>query len=340
MIIDLRSDTSTKPTAPMLEAMMNAEVGDDVFGEDPTVKILEQKAADYLGFEAGIFCPSGVMANQIGIYLNTNPAEQVICDSTAHIYQYEGSGMAFHSNVSARCINGENGKMTPAQIKANINPKDPHYPITSLIALENTCNKAGGTYYTMDEIKSIAEVAKDNDLKMHLDGARIWNAIVAGNNNPSDYGKYFDSASVCLSKALGCPIGSILLGSKELIGKALRARKLFGGGMRQVGYIAAAGIYALDHHIQRLKEDHQLAAEIGAMLSDIDYVEKVNTVHTNIIMFKLKSTVDPETFIEYLANNNVNAVYFGENKVRFVTHLNVDVKIMEPLRVILNNFKV
>ena len=339
MKIDLRSDTSTKPTPAMLEAMLAAEVGDDVFGEDPTVKILEQKAANYLGFEAGIFCPSGVMANQIGIYLSTNPAEQVICDKTAHIYNYEGSGMAFHSNVSARCIDGPGGKMLPEQIEANINPDDAHYPVTSLVAIENTCNKPGGSYYTMEEIKAIHEVASRNQLPMHLDGARIWNAIVAEKNNPKEYGQYFNSASVCLSKGLGCPVGSVLLGSNAFIKKAHRARKLFGGGMRQVGYLAAAGIYALDNHIERLQQDHDNAQAIAKMLEEMDYIESINPVYTNIIMFKLADAIDPVTFMEYLANNKIEAVYFGQNKVRFVTHYDLDVNVLPLLKETLSKYR-
>lgn len=338
MIIDLRSDTITKPCSSMLQYMMDAQVGDDVFEEDPTISELENKAAKMLGFEAGLFCPSGTMANQIGINVHTKPGDQVICDASSHIYNYEVGGLAFHSSISSKCIEGKNGKISPEQIDANVNPEDIHYPISSLVSLENTCNKAGGSYYTISEIKQIYEVCQKHNLALHLDGARLFNALVASNDIFSDYGKYFDSISICLSKGLGCPVGSILLGSNDFIKKARRVRKLFGGGMRQAGYLAAAGIYALDNNIQRLQEDHNLAKNIGNILEKQSYIEEITPIETNIIMFKLKNTADPDRFMNYLENNQIKAVYFGHHKVRFVTHLELNVNIVTKLEEVLTNY--
>lgn len=323
-IIDLRSDTVTKPTPAMLQAMFEAPVGDDVYGEDPTVNALEAKTAAIFGMEAGLFCPSGTMTNQIAIKLHTQPLTEVICDVSAHIYQYEGGGIPFNSGASMALVHGERGKMTPAQVEAHIRPLDNvHFPETTLVALENTCNRGGGNYYTLPEIAAITDICKKNQLMLHLDGARVFNALVATGEQASDYGKYFDSISVCLSKGLGAPVGSVLLGSKQFIKRAKRVRKALGGGMRQAGYLAAAGIYALDNNINRLQDDHLKAKQLEEALLQAPYVESVLPVETNIVIFKLKEGYTEDSFVEALDKQGVKAVGFGPQMVRFVTHLDI-----------------
>src|SRR6202012_741044 len=270
--VDLRSDTVTKPTPGMLEAMWNAKVGDDVFGEDESVSALEEKAAAMLGMEAGIFCPSGTMTNQIAIKCFTQPLDELIADQTAHVYRYEGGGIAFNSAVSTRLLNGDRGRITLEMIAPEINAENVHYPRTSLVVLENTVNKGGGSCYTLDDIKPIAEFCQTKKLKLHLDGARIFNALAHTGDKAIDYGKYFNGISVCLSKGLGAPVGSVLLADKETIKYARRLRKVFGGGMRQAGFLAAAGTYALDHHVERLKIDHSHAQILADELSKYDWV--------------------------------------------------------------------
>src|ERR1700753_3356117 len=269
--VDLRSDTVTKPTPGMLEAMWSAKVGDDVFGEDETVNALEEKAAAMFGIEAGIFCPSGTMTNQIAIKCFTQPLDELIADQTAHIYRYEGGGIAFNSAVSTRLLNGYRGIITAEMIEPEINAENIHYPHTSLVALENTVNKGGGSCYTLEQIKPIAELCRNKGLKLHLDGARIFNALAHTGDKAIEYGKYFDGISVCLSKGLGAPVGSVLLAGKQTINYARRVRKAFGGGMRQAGFLAAAGIYALDHHIERLKIDHAHTALLAAELAKLPW---------------------------------------------------------------------
>ena len=323
-IVDLRSDTVTKPTPAMLQAMFSAQIGDDVYGEDPTVNALEEKTAAMFGMEAGLFCPSGTMTNQIAIKVHTQPLTEVICDISAHIHQYEGGGIAFNSGASTALVHGNRGKMTPAQIEAHIRPLDNvHFPETKLVALENTCNKGGGTFYTLDEIAAISEVCKRHNLALHLDGARVFNALVASGDAAKDYGLYFDSISVCLSKGLGAPVGSVLLGSKDFIKRARRVRKVLGGGMRQAGYLAAACIYALDNHIERIQEDHRKAKAMEETLLQTDYVEYVLPVETNIVIFKLNDKYNDAAFVEALANNGIRAAAFGPQMIRFVTHLDI-----------------
>src|SRR3954466_13437372 len=285
MIVDLRSDTVTKPTPGMLEAMWSAKVGDDVFGEDETVNALEQKAADMFGMEAAIFCPSGTMTNQIAIKCFTQPLDELIADQTAHVYRYEGGGIAFNSGVSTRLLNGYRGILTAEMIEPEINADNIHYPHTSLVVLENTVNKGGGSCYTLDQIKPIAELCKAKGLKLHLDGARIFNALAHTGDNAVDYGKYFNGISVCLSKGLGAPVGSVLLADKETIKYARRIRKVLGGGMRQAGFLAAAATYALDHHVERLKIDHAHAQILAEALSKSSAVTNVLPAETNIVLF-------------------------------------------------------
>lgn len=320
MTIELRSDTFTIPTPGMLAAMMAAQVGDDVFGEDTTVTALEEKVARIFGMEAGLFCPSGTMTNQIAIKCFTNPMEEVICDTTAHVYNYEGGGIAFNSAASVRLLQGERGIFTAAQVAENINADNVHYPKTSLVVIENTSNKGGGSFYRVEDIQPIADLCKKQGLYLHLDGARIFNALTASGDDPKAYGKLFDGISVCLSKGLGAPVGSVLLGSKETIYKARRIRKVMGGGMRQAGFLAAAAIYALDNHVAGLKDDHRRAKALGATLASLAYVEKVLPVATNIVIFQLKGTHPADAFIQQLAQKQINATVFGKQMIRFVTH--------------------
>lgn len=323
MEINLISDTVTKPTPGMLEAMMQAKVGDDVFKNDPTVNALEAKVADYFGMEAALFFPSGTMTNQTAIKIHTQPGDQLICDKYAHIYNYEGGGVSFNSGVSCKLVDGNRGMMTSEQVEASINPPDfYHSPLTTLVCIENTTNKGGGACWDFTELQKIGKVCEDHNLKYHLDGARLWNALVKKGEDPKDYGTLFDTISVCLSKGMGCPVGSVLVGSKEHIDKALRIRKVFGGGMRQSGFLAAAGIYAMDHHIERLAEDHQKAEEIGEVLITLDFIKKVEPIETNIIIFEIDETkMSSAAFLEQLSQNQVSIIGMGQGKLRIVTHL-------------------
>lgn len=323
MIIDYRSDTLTKPTREMLEAMMNAPVGDDVFGEDPSVNELESLSARLFGMEAGLFCPSGTMTNQIAIKCHTQPGDEVICDSTAHIYQYEGGGIAFNSGASVKLINGQNGIMTAEQVALGINLDDVHKAHTSLVCLENTSNRGGGSCYELSEIQKIRQVCDENGLILHLDGARLFNALVAKKQKAEDYGKLFHSISICLSKSLGCPVGSVLLGTKEMIKKARRIRKVFGGGMRQAGYLAAAGIYALNNHIDRLEQDHLHAQQLSEALSKKSFIGNIFPVETNIVIFEVKQPFTPQSLLAKMKERGVLWYAISPTQVRIVTHLDV-----------------
>ena len=322
-MIDIRSDTVTQPTREMLAAMLQAQVGDDVFGEDPTVNALQEKAAELFGKEAALFCPSGTMSNQIGIKIHTQPGDEVICDELAHIYLYEGGGIAANSGASVRLLRGQRGRFTAEQVQENINRRDDsHLPWTRLVAIENTVNKGGGCCWDLREIERIRSVCSQNDVAMHLDGARLFNALVARNESPRDYGRLFDTLSVCLSKGLGAPAGSLLLGSRQLLAKAHRQRKLLGGGMRQAGYLAAAGLFALEHHVERLLEDHRKAKVLETELLALPYVAEVLPVETNIIIFTLKG-IGTDGFLQQLQHQRVRASGVGSRSVRFVFHLDV-----------------
>ena len=288
MHVDLRSDTITIPSKEMLSAILSAKVGDDVYGEDPTVRELEKKLAVMFGMDMAMFFPSGTMANQTAIKLHTNPGDQVICDKYSHVFNYEGGGGAFNSGVSFKLINGNRGMFNSNQLLESINPKEfYHSPLSSLVTIENTTNKGGGACWDMNEIKNIKKICKENNLGLHLDGARIWNALVKKEENPLEYGDIFDTISVCFSKGLGCPIGSALIGRNQIMKKAIRIRKILGGAMRQSGYLAAAAIFALDNNIKRLKEDHIKAKEIGKELVNLSFVNKVEEIETNIIVFEI-----------------------------------------------------
>jgi len=323
MIIDLRSDTVTKPTKPMLEAMMAAEVGDDVFGEDPTIIKLEKKASSLFGKEAALFCPSGTMTNQIAIKVHTQPGDEIICDNTAHVYNFEGGGIAFNSGCSVRLLNGDRGRFTAEDVLENINSDNIHNPHTQLVVVENTSNKGGGSIWDLGEIEKMSSICRNNGLKFHLDGARLFNALVEKGDNPEQFGRLFNSVSICLSKGLGAPVGSLLLGDIGFIKQARRVRKVFGGAMRQAGYLAAAGIYALDHHVERLKDDHTRARQIGKLLSQCSFIEDISPIETNIIIFRLDKKMPVEKFLKSLAGENILAVQFGKQAVRMVTHLEI-----------------
>jgi threonine aldolase len=322
MIIDLRSDTVTKPTPAMMQAILNAKVGDDVYKEDPTVNELEDHLKNMFGMDEALFFPTGSMANQAAIKLHTQPAEQLICDKWAHVYNYEGGGVSFNSGVSCRLIDGDRGMINALQVEEAINPPDfYHSPLTSLVCLENTTNKGGGACYDFEEIKKIKEVCVKHNLGLHLDGARLMNAIVAKNEDPKKYGKIFDTISICLSKGLGTPLGSVLIGKSEVMQNAMRVRKVLGGGMRQVGFMAAAGLYALDNNINRLEEDHKRAKEISELLQRQSYVEKVEPTETNIVIFYLSPAHSEETFMKDMGAKKIRLSNMGQGKLRIVTHL-------------------
>ena len=335
-MIDLKSDTVTKPTPAMLEAIMNAEVGDDVYKEDPTVNLLESRLAEMFGKDQALFFPSGSMANQAAIKLHTQPGEQLICDKWAHVYNYEGGGASFNSGVSCKLVDGNRGMITAAQVAENINPPDfYHSPLTSLVCLENTTNKGGGACYDFEEIQAIRKVCDEHQLGLHLDGARLFNALVAKGESPKQYGEVFDTISVCLSKGLGTPMGSVLIGDEKLMKNAMRVRKVLGGGMRQIGFMAAAGLYALENNVERLAEDHQRAQELAATLAAQAYVKQVEPVETNIIIFYLNDGINEVDFLKRLEDRGVIISGMGQGKLRIVTHLGYTQAMHEKLMQIL-----
>jgi threonine aldolase len=322
-MIDFRSDTVTLPTPAMLAYMQAAPVGDDVFGEDPSINALEAKTAGLFGMEAGLFCPSGTMTNQLAIKTHTQAGDEVICEELSHIYQYEGGGIASNSGASVKLLRGNRGRITAEQVLAAIHPEDVHKPISKLVSLENTCNRGGGACYDFSEIEAIQKVAKSNGLGLHLDGARIFNAIVHKKEDPTQYGKVFDSISICLSKGLGAPVGSVLLGATPFIKKARRWRKVFGGGMRQAGSLAAAGIYALDNHIERLKEDHAKALEIKTALLKKDFVKEIFEVETNIVIAHIEGKYNATQLATVLKEKNILVIAMTPAFIRFVVHLDI-----------------
>ncbi len=341
MEINLISDTITRPTKEMLEAMMSAKVGDDVFGADPTVIQLQEKMAKMFDKEAALYFPSGTMANQTAIKIHTQPAEQMICDKWAHVFNFEGGGAAFNSGISCSLLDGDRGMFTAEQVKLAVNdPENFHVPKTSLVSVENTTNKGGGACWDFTELQKIRKVCDENDLAYHLDGARLFNAIVAKKENPKQYGELFDTISICLSKGLGAPIGSVLLGTKEHIKKAVRIRKLYGGAMRQVGYLAAAGIYALDHHVERLAIDHDRAKKIGEALNNSEFIKKVEPIETNIIIFYINDDIDEHDFVKALEKKEILIISMGDGKLRMVTHLDFTEEMLEIVINDLKNLKI
>ncbi len=321
MIVNLISDTVTQPSPGMLEAMFKAKVGDDVFKEDPSVNAFEEEVAALFGKEAALFFPSGTMTNQTAIKIHTQPGDQLICDHYAHIFNYEGGGVSFNSGVSCKMIQGDRGRITADQVEACINPPDfYHSPRTSLVCLENTTNKGGGAVYDFEEIKKIRTLCDREKLALHLDGARLWNALEVTEQDPKEYGAVFDTISLCFSKGLGCPVGSVLVGSQEDMREALRIRKVFGGGMRQAGYLAAAGSYALTNHRKDLNQDHKRAKEIAKVLEECSFINEIQPVTTNIIIFSLKSDYDEVQFVQALKEKGILIIGLGKGKLRMVTH--------------------
>jgi threonine aldolase len=340
MEINLISDTVTRPTPEMLDFMMHAKVGDDVFKSDPTVILLQEKLAAQFGKESGLFFPSGTMANQAAIKLHTQPGEQMICDKWAHVYNYEGGGAAFNSGISCFLLDGNRGMFTANQAKSAINdPTNIHTPLTRLIAVENTTNKGGGACWDFSELQKIRKLCDDNNLAYHLDGARLFNALVAKKESTKQYGELFDTISICLSKGLGAPIGSVLLGSKRDIEKALRIRKLFGGAMRQVGYLAAAGIFALDHHVDRLQIDHDRAKKLGVALQKSPYVTKVEPIETNIIIFSISPDLKDADFMNALKSKNILISSMGAGKLRMVTHLDFTEEMLHKVEEVIQELQ-
>jgi threonine aldolase len=333
--IDLRSDTVTRPSPEMLKTMMNAVVGDDVFSDDPTVRELEEFSAGLFGKESGLFCPSGTMTNQVAIKVHTRPGDEVICDQGSHVYRYEGGGIGFNSGASVRLVQGDRGRISPHHITENINPDDVHHPRTSLVVVENTCNRGGGSYYTLPQVKELSETARKYKLYIHLDGARIFNALVETGESAVEHGNCFDSVSICLSKGLGAPVGSLLLGDKAFIHEARRVRKLFGGGMRQSGYLAAAGLFALKHNTGRLREDHRRARELGEVLLKASYVKEVMPIDTNILVFKLMEDINDKLFLDRLKEKGLLAIGFGIQTIRMVTHLDFTEEMLQDAKAIL-----
>lgn len=338
MTIDYRSDTQTRPGKKMLEAMFEAPVGDDVFGEDPTVNELERFSAEMFGMESAVFCPSGTMTNQIAIKCHTQPGDEVICDVSSHIYQYEGGGIAFNSAASVKLLYGNKGRITAQQVLESINADDVHKAHTRLVSLENTSNRGGGSCYEMDEIRKIREVCDQNNLILHLDGARLFNALVEKKQTPEEYGQLFHSISICLSKSLGCPVGSLLLGKKDFIKKARRVRKVFGGGMRQAGYLAAAGLYALKNNVERLQKDHEHAKQIAEALKKKDFVGEMLPVETNIIIFAVKQPWTAKSFVEKLKEFDILGHPVSSTQIRLVLHLDITPGMVQKTIDVINQF--
>lgn len=331
MMIDLRSDTVTRPSAQMLEAMMKASVGDDVFQEDPSVNELENFVASMFGMEKALFCPSGTMTNQIAIKCHTQPGNEVICDENAHVYIYEGGGIAFNSGCQVKLIKGDRGRIAAHDIKEAINPEDVHRPASTLVCIENTANRGGGSIYKGDEIDAIAALCRSNDINLHLDGARLWNALIATGQSAQWFGERFDSISVCLSKGLGAPVGSLLIGKNSFIKKARRFRKVMGGGMRQAGMLAAAGKFAIENNLNRISIDHKNAKQVAAVLATLPYIGKILPVETNILIFEVQQRFSPQTFVDELKKWNVLCLPVSSTQVRMVFHLDITDDMMEKL---------
>ena len=323
MAINLISDTETLPSSGMLEFMMKAELGDDVFRSDPTVNKLEASMAEMFGMEDALFCPSGTMTNQIAVSIHTGRLDEVICEEGSHVFQYETGGYAHNSGVAINLISGVNGKIKPEQVESAVKHKYDWLPNSRLLILESTTNRGGGSYYTLDEIKPFRELCDKHDLKLHLDGARLFNALVETGESPADYGNLFDSISICMSKGLGAPVGSVLLGTRDDLVRARRTRKVMGGGMRQAGILAAACIYAMDNNVERLKIDNDRAREIGKLLDTKSFVRKVRPVATNIVIFDLIDELSADDALAQLEQSGIRGLAFGPNTIRLVTHLNI-----------------
>ena len=329
MQVNLMSDTVTKPTDDMRAFMAHAEVGDDVFGQDPTVNQLQDMAAAMFGKEAALFCPSGTMTNQIAIQVHTNRLEEMICEQGSHVFLYETGGYTYNGRVTANLIPGKYGKITAAQIEQHVRPFFDWFSKSSLVVIENSTNTGGGNYYTLEEVEKIKNVCLRHSLKLHLDGARLFNVLVETQEEPKAWGSMVDSLSICLSKGLGAPVGSLVIGSDEFIAQAKRYRKVMGGGMRQAGIIAAAGIYALEHHISRLKIDNDRAKALGKVLETCRYVAKVRPVKTNIVIFEIKESYSAQEILNKLSDKGISAVPINADAIRFVLHLDITDAMMD-----------
>ncbi|MBD3883086.1 aminotransferase class I/II-fold pyridoxal phosphate-dependent enzyme [Phormidium tenue FACHB-886] len=330
MMIDLRSDTITQPTSEMREAMAFAAVGDDVFGDDPTVNALEAYVADLLGKEAAVYMPSGTMTNQIALRLHTEPGDEVVLESEAHIYYYEGGAPAALSGVSCRLVQGRRGVFGAEDLRGVLRPIDPHFPRTRLVCLENTHNRSGGRIFPLQEIKAIEQVCREHSLRLHLDGARFWNACLATGISEADYAAPFDTVSVCFSKGLGAPVGSALAGSAEMMQRARRFRKMFGGGMRQAGIIAAGALYAVKYQRERLSEDHENAKMLAEGLSQISKIEiNPEDVQTNIVVFHTK--IPAQQLVDGLLKEGIAVLAVGPHSIRAVTNLMVSRSQIEQI---------
>jgi len=337
-MIDFRSDTVTLPTIEMREFMMNAEVGDDVFNEDPSIHEIQNYAAQLFGMEDALFCSSGTQTNQIAINVHVRPGGEIICHEESHIYKYEGGGIAKNSGASVRLLQGSRGRLTSEAISKWFNPDDVHYPITELVSLEDTANRGGGAIYDFEEIKKIKQLCIAQNVPLHIDGARLMNSLVETGISPKEYAQQFDSISLCLSKGLGAPVGSLLLGTKEFIKKSRRVRKVFGGGMRQAGFLAAGGLYALKNNVERLKEDHKRAKELEACLIQLTWIKEVIPVQTNIVVAVLNRAEDRDLYINKLKERDILVMAFGEGMIRLVTHLNNSDSDIEKTCSILKSF--
>lgn len=322
-MIDYRSDTVTRPSAAMLDFMFRAPVGDDVFAEDPTVNELEAFAAHLFGKDNALFCASGTQTNQIAIQVHTSPGGEVICQEESHIYKYEGGGIARNAGVSVRLLKGNRGRITVDEITPWLNPDDVHFPVTQLVCLEDTANRGGGAVYDYAEIERISQWCQAQNLPLHLDGARLMNALVYTGQSPSDYARAFDTISLCLSKGLGAPVGSVLIGSADFIKKARRVRKVMGGGMRQAGIIAAGGLFALKNNVNRLADDHHHARVLEEHLNSLSWVKEVLPVMTNIVVVHLHRPDRRDAIIAQLKAKGILCMAFGVGMLRFVTHLDV-----------------
>ena len=331
MEINLVSDTVTKPSKEMLDTMFQAAVGDDVFQADPTVNKLEALGAKMFGKEAALYCPSGTMTNQIAINCHTQPLDEIICHKLSHVKTAEGGSYAFHSSVSMTVLDGPQGKIKAEQIEEVIKPEYDWTPRSTLVVLENTCNIGGGAVYQKSEIEPISKLCKSKNLKLHLDGARLFNALVETRDTPAEVGELFDSISLCLSKGLGAPVGSLLIGNQDFIKQARRIRKIMGGGMRQAGYLAAAGIYALENNVDRLKLDHHRARVIAQVLEEMSFIENIRPVETNILIFDVKKPWTAQQFLDKLKEKNILAASFGPQTVRFVTHLDFTEEMLDEV---------
>ncbi len=339
MLIDLRSDTVTRPTPAMLDAMAAAQVGDDVFGEDPSINALEELATQMFGMEKALFCPSGTMTNQIAIKCHTQPGDEVICDELSHVYQYEGGGIASNAGASVRLLQGNRGQLNAELVSSGINnPDDVHKAVSRLVVVENTANRGGGSYYQWEDLVRIGEVARKNNLSYHIDGARLFNALVATNQTAQQYGHLFDSISICLSKGLGAPVGSLLLGKADFIKKARRVRKVFGGGMRQAGMLAAAGTYALQHHVDRLQIDHNHAKAIAEVLSGKSFIKSILPVETNILIAECNADFDLPGFINQMREKGILFFSLSPNRFRMVTHLDITSDMIHTLTETIKSF--